>query len=62
MDLLDLEEHFDFILMGNILKKIEKKYVLRTYDLKGSSHSREVLKNRANIEHQITKTMKDIDF
>ena len=31
--------------MGNLLKGIDKKYVLRTYDLKGSSYSRQVLKD-----------------
>jgi hypothetical protein len=42
--LLDVEEDLNFLLMGNILKNIDRKYVLRTYDLKGSTLSREVLK------------------
>ena len=47
--------------MGNILGKVDRKYVLRTYDLKGSTHSRDVLKGQAATD-QIDKTMKDVDF
>lgn len=36
----DMGEQIDFTLMGNILGSIDRKYVLRTYDLKGSTHSR----------------------
>jgi hypothetical protein len=47
--------------MGNILGKVDRKYVLRTYDLKGSTHSRDVLKGKT-VEDQIGKTLKDVDF
>ena len=56
----DLEERIDFTLMGNILGKVDRKYVLRTYDLKGSTHSRDVLKGQAATD-QVDKTMKDGD-
>jgi hypothetical protein len=29
--------------MGNILKDINKKYVIRSYDMKGSRYQRQVL-------------------
>lgn len=44
------------------MKKIPRKYVLRMYDLKGSTHSRQVLKNMENVERQVNQTMKDVDF
>jgi len=47
--------------MGNILGSIDKNYVLRTYDLKGSTHSREVMKGK-EVQDQVFKTMKDVDF
>jgi hypothetical protein len=31
------------MLMGNILKSIDKKYVIRSYDMKGSKYKRQVL-------------------
>jgi hypothetical protein len=57
----DLGERIDFTLMGNILGKVDRKYVLRTYDLKGSTHSRDVTKGR-EVDSQTNQTMKDIDF
>lgn len=33
------------MLMGNILKDIHKKYVIRAYDMKGSRYQRQVLTN-----------------
>ena len=49
--------------MGNLLRGIDKKYVLRTYDLKGSSYSRQVLKDYDFLKNEkIDQTLKDIDF
>ncbi len=49
--------------MGNLLRGIDRKYVLRTYDLKGSSYSRQVLKEYNFEENEkIEQTLKDIDF
>ncbi len=31
--------------MSNILKNIPKKYILKSYDMKGSSYQRQVLTN-----------------
>lgn len=31
------------MLMGNILRDIPKKYVIKSYDMKGSTHQRQVL-------------------
>jgi hypothetical protein len=36
--------------------------VLRSYDLKGSCHNREVLKKNETPDASFKKTMKDIDF
>ena len=40
---------------------VPRKYVLRTYDLKGSTFDREVLKNKPDAELNKV-TLKDIDF
>ena len=32
--------------MCNILKDIPKKYILKSYDMKGSTHQRQVLKDK----------------
>ncbi len=32
--------------MGNILKNIPKKYVIKSYDMKGSSYQRQVLSKK----------------
>lgn len=54
------------MVMANLLGTIDKKYVIRVYDLKGSSHQREVFKKEEiNEENEVQfakKTMKDIDF
>lgn len=36
-------EEISFMLMGNILRDLPKRYVIRSYDMKGSSHQRRVL-------------------
>lgn len=33
------------MLMGNLLKNIPKQYVLKSYDMKGSTYQRQVLKD-----------------
>jgi hypothetical protein len=33
------------MIMGNLLKNIDRKYMIKSYDLKGSTHQRQVLKN-----------------
>jgi hypothetical protein len=40
------EDEVNFCLMGNILRGINRKYVIRSYDLKGSLYSRAVLKGK----------------
>ncbi len=40
-----------------------KDYIIRTYDLKGSTHDREVLKKKNNsMKDPSTMTLKDLDF
>jgi hypothetical protein len=48
--------------MGNIIGKVDSKYMIRSYDLKGSTHSRKVLESFDNNEEVIKKTLKDLDF
>lgn len=54
------------MLMGNLCGDIPRKYVKRVYDLKGSSHNRQVYKteqiNEMKDEDLSKKTMKDVDF
>lgn len=60
----ETNEQIHFMLMGNILKKINKKYVLRVYDMKGSTHHRKVIQDMDSNEEEIKshKTLKDKDF
>jgi hypothetical protein len=59
----DSGDEVSFSLMGNILRSISREHLLRCYDLKGSVHSREVLKGReVEAGERIEKTLKDIDF
>jgi hypothetical protein len=49
--------------MGNLLRGIDRKYVLRTNDLKGSPYSRQILKDYNFEENEkIDQTLKGIDF
>jgi hypothetical protein len=41
--------------------RVPKKYILRTYDLKGSEYDREVLV-KANSENYAGLILKDLDF
>ncbi len=53
------------MMMGNILNNIPKKYILKSYDMKGSSYQRQVLTNneiRQPDQLTTTKTLKDMDF
>jgi hypothetical protein len=50
------------MLMGNILKSIDRSYVLKVYDLKGSSHHREVLSKTKCHDEMVVGTLKDLDF
>jgi hypothetical protein len=62
--MMDMDEDIDFTLMGNILRRIDRKYVMRSFDLKGSTHQREVLKGEEAREEgeRIGRTLKDVDF
>ena len=40
---LETSEEISFMLMGNILKSVPSKYILKSYDMKGSSYQRQVL-------------------
>lgn len=54
-------ESISLILMKN-MAGVPRNYILRTYDLKGSSFDREVIKNN-NQKKDLKKTiMKDLDF
>ena len=54
------DQKFSILLMRNIAA-VPRKYVLRTYDLKGSTFDREVLKNKPDAELN-KATLKDLDF
>ena len=49
------------ILMRNI-SAVPQKYILKTYDLKGSTYDRQVLKKGISAENVEGKTLKDLDF
>lgn len=54
-------EEIHFMMMANLLKRINKKHLLRVYDMKGSVHQRQVMQD--NFEAQrVSQTLKDIDF
>lgn len=57
----DIKDQTTSILLMRNIAACPKKYVLRTYDLKGSTFDREVLKNKTDIELNKV-TLKDIDF
>ncbi len=40
---VETSEEISFMLMGNILKSVPSKYILKSYDMKGSSYQRQVL-------------------
>lgn len=48
--------------MGNILRSIDRHSVIKVYDLKGSSHHREVLSNSSCKDEIVASTLKDLDF
>ena len=48
--------------MGNILRSIDRHSVIKVYDLKGSSHHREVLSNANCKDEIVASTLKDLDF
>jgi hypothetical protein len=50
--------------MSNIIGGIDKKYIVRSYDMKGSLHKREVLQKGEKVDEKehIRKTLKDVDF
>lgn len=51
------------ILVMRNITQCSGEYILRTFDLKGSSHDREVLANKKNKEKDLSEmTLKDIDF
>lgn len=52
-----------FIIMENI-SLVPNKYILRRYDLKGSTHDRDALKGSPieSLEKPIDKTLKDLNF
>lgn len=57
----DIKDQSTSILLMRNIAACPRQYVLRTYDLKGSTFDREVLKNKPDAE--ISKvTLKDIDF
>lgn len=47
--------------MKNICQ-VDRKYIMRVYDVKGSDYERFVLKNYENVPQVIQKTLLDIDF
>ena len=49
------------ILMRNIAA-VPRQYILKTYDLKGSTYDRQVLKKGVSSEDVEGKTLKDLDF
>lgn len=49
------------ILMRNI-SAVPRQYILKTYDLKGSTYDRQVLKKGVSSENLKDKTLKDLDF
>ena len=57
------DKSIKLILMENLFT-VNKEAVLRKYDMKGSKHSRKVLKNYTGVskDTKIDKIMKDIDF
>ena len=57
------DKSIKLILMENLCT-LNSEYILRKYDLKGSSHSRKVMKNYKDIglDRKIEKIMKDLDF
>lgn len=52
------------MMMGNLCQDINKKYIMRIYDCKGSSHKREVIKENQEAQEPdyYSKTLKDVDF
>jgi len=41
----ETNDAISFMIMGNLLKNIDRKYMVKSYDLKGSTHQRQVLKS-----------------
>jgi hypothetical protein len=50
--------------MSNIIGGIDQKYIIRSYDMKGSLHKREALEKGQEVQNgeAIKKTLKDVDF
>jgi len=57
----DIKDQSTSILLMRNIAACPRQYVLRTYDLKGSTFDREVLKNKPDAELN-KMTLKDIDF
>jgi len=63
IDFKEVRQRFSIILMENI-SKCEKREIKRVYDMKGSTYSRKVIKEREVDKEEIwdKKTLKDQDF
>lgn len=61
IDFEDRGESISVFVMKNILHGVPKVFVSRTYDLKGSSFDREVLKKNSRALEE-KKVLKDLDF
>ena len=57
----DIKDQRTSILLMRNIAACPKKYVIRTYDLKGSTFDREVLKNKPGTD-SYKGTLKDLDF
>ncbi len=56
-------EKVHFLIMGNMLNTIPREYIHNIYDLKGSTHNRQVLKDEEIHQSADSgKTLKDLDF
>eukprot|EP01016_Furgasonia_blochmanni_P010387 TRINITY_DN14395_c0_g2_i2.p1 TRINITY_DN14395_c0_g2~~TRINITY_DN14395_c0_g2_i2.p1 ORF type:complete len:618 (+),score=180.44 TRINITY_DN14395_c0_g2_i2:65-1918(+) len=58
-----LDEKIHVILMKHLMSGMSESFVTRTYDIKGSSVNRQVIKNYGNVSVEaLSKVLKDTDF